>query len=258
MNIFDIPVYYISFNTNKKLEEQCKKLGFTDINHFPAIDGRKFTPKELFINNIITIRAYKDLIYDRNEHSAIPSLGGIGCFMSHRKLWEKCIHDNLPHIIILEDDVKLPDTLSNKVIEKIQNTIANPVGMFVSSNIDKNEHTFQGSQFYVLNKATCEKLIEYAYPIDIQVDYYMAFIGNNMLNNINIEGYKFAGQNYHPSSIQDVCIKCRLPSGLLFYIIIISVIILIIILSIFLFKAFKNYKSKFTTCSNSLKSCKGE
>lgn len=27
MNVFDIPVYYISFNTNKKLEEQCKKLG---------------------------------------------------------------------------------------------------------------------------------------------------------------------------------------------------------------------------------------
>lgn len=53
-----------------------------------------------------------------------------------------------------------------------------------------------------------------------------------MLNNINIEGYKFAGQNYHPSSIQDVCIKCNLPSDLLFYIIIISVIILSIILNI--------------------------
>jgi GR25 family glycosyltransferase involved in LPS biosynthesis len=258
MNIFDIPIYYIAFNTNKKLEEQCKKLGFNNINHFPAIDGRKFTPKELFINNMITIRAYKDLIYNRNEHAAMPSLGGIGCFMSHRTLWEKCINDNLPHIIILEDDVKLPGTLSNKVIEKIQNTLADPIGMFVSANINKNNHIFQGSHFCALNKATCEKLVEYAYPIDIQVDYYIAFIGNNMLNNINIEGYKFAGQNHHRSFIQDVCIKCNLPTSLLFYIIIIAAIILIIILSIFFFKAFKKYKSKFTTCSNSLKSCKGE
>lgn len=91
---------------------------YTNINRFPAIDGHKFTPKELFINNIITIRVYKDLIYGRSEHASIPSLGAIGCFMSHRTLWEKCINDNLPHIIILEDDVKLPDTLSNKVTEK--------------------------------------------------------------------------------------------------------------------------------------------
>ena len=43
-DIFKIPLYYIGFKSNKPLENQLRNWGFTNINHFQAIDGRKFIP----------------------------------------------------------------------------------------------------------------------------------------------------------------------------------------------------------------------
>ena len=94
MNIFDFPLYYISFKRNEELENKAKALGFTNINHFQAIDGRKFEPKKLLGDNIITIRSYYDLVDTRTQHSGLPGLGAVGCTMSHNKLWQKCV-DNI-------------------------------------------------------------------------------------------------------------------------------------------------------------------
>jgi len=33
--------------------------------------------------------------------------GQIGCYLSHKKIWEKVVHENHPHALILEDDVNL-------------------------------------------------------------------------------------------------------------------------------------------------------
>ena len=100
-----IPVYYIGFNKNTKLENNLSGIGFKDVNHFKAIDGRKFVVDDLIENNTITIRSYNDLIFGRHEHAGIPSLGAIGCTLSHLSLWKLCVDFNMPYIIICEDDV---------------------------------------------------------------------------------------------------------------------------------------------------------
>jgi len=61
VDIYKIPLYYISFERNIDLENDLKSQGFIDINHFKAIDGRKFNTEDLFKDNIITIRSYDDL-----------------------------------------------------------------------------------------------------------------------------------------------------------------------------------------------------
>jgi hypothetical protein len=41
IDLYSIPVYYISFGENLKLEKHLTEQGFVNINHFEAIDGKK-------------------------------------------------------------------------------------------------------------------------------------------------------------------------------------------------------------------------
>jgi glycosyl transferase, family 25 len=224
MNIFNLPVYYISFNRKEELEDKLKVLGFTDINHFKAVDGRKFTPEHLMKNKIITIRAYNDLIYNRHEWSGIPSLGAVGCTVSHDKLWEKCVKDNIPYMIILEDDVDLPEKIEQSDVEQITKILSKGHSINLTSLVNPmNSEIFFGTQIYIITNKACKELIKDTYPIDVQTDWYMSHKNNT--KDINIETYKLAGQKLHKSSIQNICFKCFLPNTDTFYLILILLII---------------------------------
>ena len=255
MNIFDFPLYYIGFKRNEKLENKAKSLGFTNINHFQAIDGRKLEPKKLSEDNIITIRSYNDLVDRRTQHSGLPGLGAIGCSMSHDKLWRKCVDNNFPYIIILEDDVDLPDKITSKQLEKITNILSKEKSVYISSDMVVGKFVF-GTHFCILSKEACKELIKNTFPIDVQIDSYIWHKNNT--GKINVENFKIAGQKKHKSSIQDICFKCFLPNGILFYLLIILGIILIIILGTIFYKSSRKYKSKFTTCSSNLQECCGK
>jgi GR25 family glycosyltransferase involved in LPS biosynthesis len=253
MNIFDFPLYYISFKRNEELENKAKALGFANINHFQAIDGRKFEPKKLLEDDIITIRSYYDLVDTRTQHSGLPSLGAVGCTMSHNKLWQKCVDNNFPYIIILEDDVDLPDKITSEQLEKITNILSKEKSVYISSNSASDNFLF-GTHFCILSNEACEELIKNTFPIDVQTDAYISHKNNT--GKINVENFKLADQKSHKSSIQDICFKCSLPDGLSFYVIIIILILFILVLLFILFKGWKTYKSKFTSCSSSLSSCR--
>ena len=244
--IFNLPLYYISFKKNNSLEKEIKSIGFNNINHFSAIDGRKLKPIELLKRKIITIRAYNDLINKRNEHSGIPSVGAIGCTMSHYKLWQKCISKNFPYIIIVEDDVKLKK-INNKQLVKISKILKKSKSIFVSSSLyytKNNKLEFKGTHFYIASKDACIELIKKTFPIDIQTDYFISHINN--IGKINVEGFRMFKQKNifegYKTSIQDICIKCFLPKNIIFYIIFLILIILIIFISMRYFKKFKNCK----------------
>ena len=42
MNIYDIPLYYISFNKKQNLENELINTGFKNINYYEGIITRKF------------------------------------------------------------------------------------------------------------------------------------------------------------------------------------------------------------------------
>ena len=145
IDIYNIPLYYIGFHKNPKLENTFKQVGFKNINHFQAIDGRKMNPKNLLTQGTISIRAYSDLIYGREEHTGISSLGTIGCTLSHLELWKKCAL-GLPYILIAEDDV-IPKKISPEDTTNIQNALEQPLGCFISTSFKKGEKTLMGLHF---------------------------------------------------------------------------------------------------------------
>jgi len=243
MNIFDIPLYYISFKENEKLKSKLELAGFKNINHFEAIDGRKFQPAELLSKKLITIRTYTDLISDREQHSGIPSLGAVGCTMSHDKLWNLCVDKNFPYIIIVEDDMTSLN-LNNDNVGKIQKILSRPNSVFVGTKVRKKNPSkdikstqFMGLQFYIVSNEACKELVKSTFPIDVQTDWYMAHL--DTIDKLNVNGIPLASQTVHNSSIQDVCVKCFLPNKTIYYIILAVVLLGLLIWRIILIKKLK-------------------
>ena len=219
MDILSIPVYYISFNRSYKIENYYRKVGFKNVNHFNAIDGRKFKPKDLMIKNIITARSFRDLTCGRESHPGLSSLGAVGCTLSHLSLWEKCVNENMPYMIIAEEDNRFyNDTVTDKDLSYIENTISNPNTIFIATKIKKErcETSFVGLHFYVVRNDACKAMIKRALPISVQTDWYLANLVN--IGELNVVGKEIAFQyNVKGTMIQDGCIKCYIPGRNSFY-----------------------------------------
>lgn len=255
-NIHSIPLYYISFNPSDYIEEHYKIHGFTNVNHFPAIDGRKLNIHDLINTNKITIRVYDDLLSGRKDGAGMPSLGGIGCTLSHSALWQKCLDDNLQYIIITEEDNRMGGILTAEELERIYEIIQKPNGMFLSGNPRKKNgaFVFYGLHFYILSSGACQALLKNCYPIDIQTDSYISNVATR--GDITVEGFPISEQygNFalsDGSSIQNICFICWLPQNKWFYVIVCGIILLIIFLFILYSWKFKNCRKSYASCSES-------
>ena len=230
VDIYKIPLYYISFERNIDLENDLKSQGFIDINHFKSIDGRKFNIEDLLKNKIISIRSYQDLKVGREQHHGIPSLGAIGCSFSHYELWKKCINDNIPYITIVEEDADFSKKIPKDDIHKINNVLSKPRSFYISE-LFMVDDKFIGSQFYCSSNYVCKQFVDRFFPIDIQLDWYMNYVVE-LDKSINKEVFKTITQKSHESSIQDLCIKCIMPTNPVPYILLIVLVVLVVIMLI--------------------------
>jgi len=212
IDIYNLPLYYISFHKNQALETRLGDQGFNDVHHFRSIDGRAFDPFDLRNDGIISIRSFTDLITKRRDHAGLPSQGAVGCTMSHEALWQKCADGDMKYMIIVEEDVKFTRQFTKSDIKYINNTLSYNNGLFTSGNFKDGKSTYvQGLQFYIITQTAAKVLVEHCYPIDVQTDYYIAHLHQTGL--IKVDGYLLTSQYLHKSKIQDVCIICMLPSN---------------------------------------------
>lgn len=239
IDIYSIPLYYISFGKNLELEKHLIEQGFTNINHFEAIDGKKLKIKELKNKRMITVRTYVDLIKLRSEKWGIPSLGAVGCTLSHNELWKKCVNENMEHVIIVENDLIFKNKFSDEDLEFINDSLRGSKSSFFGSSTYKLNkiNVLSGTQFCVLSKDCCEELTKHVFPIDVQTDVYISYLANIEL--INLKSKHITTQKNHFSLIQTICFKCDLPNNSLFY----YLFIFILLCSLFsLYYYFYNYK----------------
>ena len=243
MNIFEIPLYYISFNQSDDIENHYKEHGFKNVNHFPAVDGRKMSLKKLIDDQVISPRAFEDLRKGRKRHSALSSKGAIGCTLSHYELWKKCADSNWPYIIITEEDNRFSKKITSKNLKFIEETIKKPNGMFVSGYLHRkgNDIRFCGLEFYIATKEACKKMVKKTFPIDLQTDWYVSHLAT--IKDINIDGRRVSRQQsdgFNKSSIQDfLCISCIMPTNNWYYV---GFIILIIALVWFAINSYRKWR----------------
>jgi len=214
LDIYSLPLFYISLKKKTKLENELNAAGFKDITMFNAVKGSEMDPTTLRKDNIISVRSYNDLITERQQQSGIPSLGAIGCSFSHYFLWKKCVEDNLDYITIVEDDINVQGSLSALDETNIRTVLSKDKGLFISplyQPVKEPLYEFMGTHFYIASNSACKEMIKHMFPIDVQVDSYMANL--KQLGYINLEGYPIYGQNLRYSGIQDLCLTCYIKNN---------------------------------------------
>lgn len=240
IDLFSIPLYYISFTPNEKVEKQYRDAGFKNVNHFPAVKGKELDLDGLLKRNIISIRFYEDIRTGRESTKGAPSAGAVGCTLSHYDLWNKCVNNNFPYIIIAEEDNTITD-IPEKAQTDIIKALQKPRSIFLSptrSSGKNRSYAIIGTHFYFARKDACKQMIKYCFPIDVQTDWYISHL--HQTGKVNLEGYKISVQNNPRSSIQNSCIKCKLPKSDTFYIVVfISIAIIIALLVFVLIKLYK-------------------
>lgn len=71
--------------------ERLRATGTTRIDRVGAVDGKKLTESDK-----------EALCTGYCRAMCTPSM--VGCFLSHRKCWQRCVDEGLPNVLIVEDD----------------------------------------------------------------------------------------------------------------------------------------------------------
>lgn len=102
--MFKTFVINLDHSTNRLafMDEQLTQLGI-DFERVPAVNGRK-------IDKDTKTSVYNSAVAKKKYYRALSD-GEIGCYLSHIRCWEKIIADKLDFALILEDDVKLDESL---------------------------------------------------------------------------------------------------------------------------------------------------
>ena len=123
-------------NRKDRFKSMNKQLNNLNLNYsrIDAIDGTKVSPPKNLFDNI------RFLIEQGRECTA----GEVGCAMSHIKIWQQIVDENIDYSLILEDDCllssKLPILLCSKEIYcNFDYLKIDGCGFFRSAN--KNEKT---------------------------------------------------------------------------------------------------------------------
>jgi glycosyl transferase family 25 len=191
--IQNIPSYVVNLDQNKdkwfKTKEMLNEIGINP-ERFPAVYGKKLDNS--FINDITNPSVYYTLTYDRSLDEQIPSLGAIGCYLSHIKLWQKLINSEDNTMLIFEDDIELNFSKLNEINLFLQNVTSTQPDwdfiflgytkplMFSNDLCNKNICQIKDITFcthaYIINKKGAKKLLDKAFPIVHQIDSFISFM----------------------------------------------------------------------------------
>jgi len=107
-----VPVFVINLEKNtvrrNNIENQFARTGLS-FEIFPATDGSSLSKRDL---------ASYDENHVLHNISRVLSPSEIGCYLSHQKLWQRIVDDNLPWAVVLEDDVLIQANLE-EILSKI-------------------------------------------------------------------------------------------------------------------------------------------
>lgn len=98
----DIPVFVINLDGSvdrlESAQKQLRAMGIA-MERFPAIYGKSLTLQQ--------VEDCYDTDLNRTKFRRPLSPGEIGCYLSHRALWQKMVNENIEVAIVLEDDIEV-------------------------------------------------------------------------------------------------------------------------------------------------------
>jgi len=183
-NTIDGPAKVICLNDTEWNKAKQRLSAFKNLERFNGINGYTMKPQE--VRKILTQKAYNGVYYQSHRSSDydLGSLGAVGCYLSHLKLWQEIVDKNLPGMYIFESDVICTGFPSEEELQEFRSQ-PNPhflaFGTYYSAghaqkglkHINKLGR-FMGMHAYYITNEGARKLIKDAYPIEQQIDAYIS------------------------------------------------------------------------------------
>jgi len=157
------------------------------MKRFNAIDGGKL---DIMNDDRLPLMTKYNIKYKtRRSHEELSTQGGVGCALSHIAVWEWMIENEVPVILVMEDDAKIENDFvgrMNRVIQKsplLQDTAKwdilvmtgtrNGVKSIESEKTVCSMDAFIGLQCYVITLECARMFVKEAYTIHLHIDMWM-------------------------------------------------------------------------------------
>lgn len=199
-----VPIHIIALSTAgfEKCKARFEQAGFKNpIHHLNAVDGKSVRDQYVNDRSKLSLRALTEIEHadTREAHSSMPSWGGVGCYLSHVQLWEKCKSDDKQLFVAEEDAAPVPNAVAEikKQLEQAKKVAGDDLmywpGYIGGKNLVRVPNTdlkrptksvVYGTQMYLVTPKCATKLLQDAFPMEVQVDSYLKYLVLN--NSVNI------------------------------------------------------------------------
>lgn len=218
----DIRAFVINLERNENRRTKFSSNFELDIpfNVVMAVDGNRLDITYLVELGIVSAQVVRNIRLPMPSVDDVGSMGAIGCYLSHVKLWEKMLNDStIGAMIVFEDDAIVPKTIRlNDIIQRINSLPSNwhvymlgrPHTRLTTENVDNQlvkVTQFCGTHCYILSRLGVQWLVSNGnvFPIFKQIDAKMSsltFKGLNIYMHPNMEFVGFDQYGY--SDIQQI------------------------------------------------------
>ncbi|TMP37787.1 glycosyltransferase family 25 protein [Pseudoalteromonas rubra] len=187
---------------------RLKEVGL-DATRFPATNGKQLSESE--------VTEWYDPAANLKRYHRHLTPGEIGCYISHYRVYEKVVNEQLPYALVLEDDLHIEDSLApllalipalkNWDMIKLSDNRANPFidtlklsDHFTLGNYKKVPN---GAQGYLISQEGAKKLMRRK-PFFRPVDVDFQFHGELELRIVGIKPYPISEDTSFGSEIAHV------------------------------------------------------
>lgn len=190
-----IPIRAITLKPEEftEVNEALAKAGFKNpVTRFSGIRGADQKAALMTDRSILTLRSLYDIEFakTRESHAAMPSWGGVGCYLSHEALWREAGKGNTG-IIIVEADARPQKNAAEYAERDLINTEAflghRPDLLWFASLVSPDQKQeiglsdvrragrVLGAHAYFISPVGARALLSLSRPIEVQVDSYMGY-----------------------------------------------------------------------------------
>lgn len=193
MDYREIPAFCINLKQHQqKWENSYKSLaknGFKNIIRIEGIYGKELSQEYIEQNVSVYARFLLQTDQNRCSNYDMPSIGAIGCTLSHKNCWEIIVNENLKDGFIFEDDLDIRSNFIREIQKYLSNLDKNvdvfSFGYLTKTNCKNNKcDRFTGTQGYYITNKGARKLLQYTTPIENPADVYIGLM--NKLGHINL------------------------------------------------------------------------
>ena len=197
MKLEDIQIVCISLDRRPDrwtaFKERADAAGLA-VQRVSAVDSKSFVA---YKHPAVSLGTAHNIYYKtRRSHYEIDAAGAVGCSLSHFAVWKQLLASSAPAALVFEDDAPIPANLKPRLdavlaaapadwdMIQLQRTDygggiygCKPVGPDGKEGSPWELCTsLMGSYAYLVSRKGAEALLARAYPIELHVDAYMAYM----------------------------------------------------------------------------------